>query len=69
MENEHVPPMCKIGTHHKNDFDKVMHVVQISIGNYEIVTIRWWFQSEYYLITFEEEIKFEEASFNTRVHI
>jgi hypothetical protein len=39
MENEHVPPMCKIGTHHKNDFDKVMHVVQISIGNYEIVDV------------------------------
>jgi hypothetical protein len=25
----------QVGTHHKNDFDEVMHIVQICIGNYE----------------------------------
>ncbi len=37
MEKEHVPHVCKVGTHHKNDFDKIMPTVKISIGNYEIM--------------------------------
>jgi hypothetical protein len=39
MEKEHVPHVCKVGIHHKNDFDKVMPVVQISIGNYDIMDV------------------------------
>jgi hypothetical protein len=31
--------MCKIGTHHKNDFDESMLVVQVSIGNCEIMDV------------------------------
>jgi hypothetical protein len=29
----------RISTHHKNDFDEVMPVVQVSIGNYEIMNV------------------------------
>jgi predicted transport protein len=29
----------RIRTHHKNDFDEVMSIVQISIGNYEIMDV------------------------------
>jgi hypothetical protein len=36
---EHVPHVCKVGTHHKNDFDEVMPIIQISIGNYEIMDV------------------------------
>ncbi len=39
MQEEHVPNVCRIGTHHKNDFDKVMPVVQVCIGNYEIMDV------------------------------
>jgi hypothetical protein len=31
--------MCKIGTYHKNDFDKGMPIVQVSIKNCEIMDI------------------------------
>ncbi len=31
--------MCRVGTHHKNDFDEVMPVVQVSIKNYEIMDV------------------------------
>ncbi len=31
--------MCKVGTHHKNDFDEVMPIVQVSNGNYEIMDV------------------------------
>jgi hypothetical protein len=31
--------VCKVGTHHKNDFDKVMPIVQVSIENYEIMDV------------------------------
>jgi hypothetical protein len=37
MQEEHVLDVCKVGTHHKNDFDEVMLVVQISIENCEIM--------------------------------
>jgi hypothetical protein len=39
MEEEHGPYVCKVGTHHKNDFDEVMPIVQMSIGNYEIMDV------------------------------
>jgi hypothetical protein len=39
MQKEHVPDVCKVSTHHKIDFDEVMPIVQISIGNYEIMGI------------------------------
>jgi hypothetical protein len=29
--------VCKVGSHHKNDFDEVMPIVQVCIGNYEIM--------------------------------
>ncbi len=31
--------MCKVGTHHKNDFDEIMPIVQVSIGNCEIMDV------------------------------
>jgi hypothetical protein len=39
MQEEHVLDVCRVGTHHKNDFDEVMFVVQVSIGNCEIVDV------------------------------
>jgi hypothetical protein len=39
MEEEHLPDVCRVGTHHKNDFDEVMPVVQVSIGNCEIMDV------------------------------
>ncbi len=39
MQKEHVPNVCRVGTHNKNDFDEVMPVVQISIGNCEIMDV------------------------------
>ncbi len=39
MQEEHVPDMCRVGTHHKNDFDEVMLIVQICIGNCEIMDV------------------------------
>jgi hypothetical protein len=39
MQEEHVPDVCKVGTHQKNDFDEVMLVVQVSIENYEIMDV------------------------------
>jgi hypothetical protein len=39
MKEEHIPDVCKVGTHYKNDFDEVMPVVQVSIGNYEIMDV------------------------------
>jgi len=39
MQKKHVPDVCRVGTHHKNDFDEVMLVVQISIKNYEIMDV------------------------------
>jgi hypothetical protein len=51
MQKEHVPDVCKVGTHHKNDFDEVMHVVQVCIGNCEIVDVLLdcGFKNKYYL--------------------
>jgi hypothetical protein len=37
MQKERVADVCKVGTQHKNDFDEVMPIVQISIANYEIM--------------------------------
>ncbi len=37
MQEEHVPDVCKVGTHHKNDFNEVIPVVQVSIRNCEIM--------------------------------
>jgi hypothetical protein len=31
MQEQHLPNVCIVGTHHKNEFDEVMPVVQISI--------------------------------------
>jgi len=39
MQDEHVLDLCKVGTHHKNDFDEVIPVVQVCIGNYEIMDV------------------------------
>jgi hypothetical protein len=39
MQEEHVLDVCRVGTHDKNDFDEVMFVVQISIGNCEIMDV------------------------------
>jgi hypothetical protein len=39
MQEEHVHNVCTVGTHHKNDFDEVKLVVQVSIGNYEIMDV------------------------------
>jgi hypothetical protein len=39
MQEEHVPDVCKVGTHQKNDFDEVMLFVQVSIENYEIMDV------------------------------
>ncbi len=39
MQEEHVPNVCRVGTHHKNDFDEVMPVVHVSIGNCEIMDV------------------------------
>jgi hypothetical protein len=39
MQEEHVPNVCKIGNHYKNNFDEVMPVVQVCIGNYEIMDV------------------------------
>ncbi len=39
MQEEHVPDVCRIGTHQKNDFDEVMPVVQVCIENCEIVDV------------------------------
>jgi hypothetical protein len=39
MEEENVLDVCRVGTHHKNDFNEVMHVVQVSIGNCEIMDV------------------------------
>jgi len=35
MEEEHVLHVCKVGSHHKNDFDKVMPIIQVCIENCE----------------------------------
>jgi hypothetical protein len=39
MQEEHVPDMCRVGTHRKNDFDEVMPIVQVCIRNYEIMDV------------------------------
>jgi hypothetical protein len=39
MYKKHVPNVCKIGTHHKNDFNEIMPIVQVSIGKYEIMDV------------------------------
>jgi hypothetical protein len=39
MQDEHVLDLCKVGTHHKNDFNEVMPIVQVSIGNCEIMDV------------------------------
>jgi hypothetical protein len=39
MQEEHVPNVCKVGTHHKNDFDEVMFIVQVCIGKCEIMDV------------------------------
>jgi uncharacterized protein (DUF1786 family) len=39
MQEEHVPDVCRVGTHHINDFDEVMPIIQVSIGNYEIMDV------------------------------
>jgi hypothetical protein len=49
MQEEHVLNVCRVGTHHKNDFNEVMTIVQVSIGNCEIMDEpRWWVWSKYY---------------------
>jgi len=39
MQKEHVTYVGRFGTHHKNDFDEVMPVVQVCIGNCEIMGV------------------------------
>jgi hypothetical protein len=39
MQKECVSDVCGVGTHHKNDFNEVMQVVQVSIGNCEFMDI------------------------------
>jgi hypothetical protein len=39
MQKEHVSDVCIVGTHHTNDFDEAMPVVQVSIGNCEIMDV------------------------------
>jgi len=39
MQEEHVSNVCRVGTHHKNDFNEVMPIVQIFIGNCEIMDV------------------------------
>jgi hypothetical protein len=39
MQEEHVLNVCKFGNHYKNNFDEVMLVVQVCIGNYEIMDV------------------------------
>jgi hypothetical protein len=39
MQEEHVLDVCRIRTHHKNDFDEVMPIVQVSIGNCKIMDV------------------------------
>jgi hypothetical protein len=39
MQEEHVLDVCRVGTHHKNDLDEIMLVVQVSIGNCEIMDV------------------------------
>jgi hypothetical protein len=31
--------VCRVGTHHKNDFDEVMPIVQVCVGNCEIMDV------------------------------
>jgi hypothetical protein len=38
-EEEHVPHVCRIGIHRKNDFDEIIFIVQVSIRNYEIMDV------------------------------
>jgi hypothetical protein len=46
MQEEHVPNVCRVGTHHKNDFDEVMPIVQVWIGNYETMDVLWMVDQE-----------------------
>jgi hypothetical protein len=39
MQQEHVSNACKVDIHHKNDFNEVILIVQVSIGNYEIMDV------------------------------
>jgi hypothetical protein len=39
MQEEHVLVVCRVNTHHINDFNEIMPIVQISIGNYEIMDV------------------------------
>jgi hypothetical protein len=39
MQEKHVPNVCRVGTHHKNNFDEVMPIVQVCIGNCEIMDV------------------------------
>jgi len=39
MQKKHVLDVCRVGTLHKNDFDEVMPVVQVSIRNCEIMDV------------------------------
>jgi hypothetical protein len=39
MQKEHVLDVCKVGTHHKNYFDEIMPIVQISIGKFLIMDV------------------------------
>ncbi len=60
-EEEHVPHVCIIGIHHKNDFDEVMLVVQVSIGNYEIMDVLLDGGFGDYFQTHVEEIRLEKT--------
>jgi len=39
MQEEHVLDVCRDGIHHKNDFNEIMPIVQVSIGNCEIMNV------------------------------
>jgi hypothetical protein len=39
MQEEHLLNVCKVGTHHKNNFNEVMPIVQASIGNCETIDV------------------------------
>ncbi len=39
MQEEHVLDVCRVGIHHKNDFNEIMPIVQVSVGNCEIMNV------------------------------
>ncbi len=58
--------MCRVGIHHKNDFEEVMLIVQISIGNCEIMDVLLDGGYGMNIISnIVEDIRLEKTSFGT----